>query len=308
MQDLRFQVSFEFATASETVNEVSLSQSLQKYLDTHNLEAKNDFQNKLISILKSNPRYDQIRYIDINGQEIIRVDQDNKTNEPKISQNLQNKGNRYYFLDTIKLLKGEMYVSPLDLNVENGIIEQPIKPTMRISTPVFHSDGSLSGIVIINYQAKDILDSFYEGQKHLVNKHLLFTNSDGYYFKGHDPEEEWGFMYKDRTDIKFSNNYPEAWQEIISNTGGIAKTSEGIFIFEKIFPIVDVQNLQDKADRNFSYFSRYLSINDFYMVIVLHQTNMDAIKEFWLEMLFFVILLLLPPISIIFKKNKSKSK
>ncbi len=33
---------------------------------------------------------------------------------------LQNKKNRYYFYDAFKLNRGELFVSPLDLNIENG--------------------------------------------------------------------------------------------------------------------------------------------------------------------------------------------
>lgn len=50
---------------------------------------------------------------------------------------LQYKGNRYYFKDSIGLEKDQIFVSALDLNVENGKVEIPHKPMIRFATPVF---------------------------------------------------------------------------------------------------------------------------------------------------------------------------
>ncbi|BCO08231.1 hypothetical protein GF1_06070 [Desulfolithobacter dissulfuricans] len=77
--------------------------------------------------------YDQVRLLDHDGQEIIRV---NATeNGPVIvpPEALQDKSQRYYFSDLRKLQKGEIYLSPLDLNVEHGEIETPHKPTLRLA-------------------------------------------------------------------------------------------------------------------------------------------------------------------------------
>ncbi len=43
----------------------------------------------------------------------------------------------YYFKDSIGLEKDQIFVSALDLNVENGKVEIPHKPMIRFATPVF---------------------------------------------------------------------------------------------------------------------------------------------------------------------------
>jgi PAS domain S-box-containing protein len=63
-----------------------------------------------------------------------------------------------YFQDTIRLAADEIYVSPVSLNEENGVIETPPVATMRIATPVFASDGKPFGIVIINADMRPALD------------------------------------------------------------------------------------------------------------------------------------------------------
>ncbi|MCI5137501.1 MAG: hypothetical protein D3922_03595, partial [Candidatus Electrothrix sp. AR1] len=73
--------------------------------------------------------YDQIRWIDETGMERVRVDY--APDGPKITPSdlLQNKHERYYVTETLKLSLGEIFISPLDLNIERGQVEYPFKPT-----------------------------------------------------------------------------------------------------------------------------------------------------------------------------------
>ena len=54
---------------------------------------------------------------------------------------LQDKGNRYYYHETAKLPKGEVYVSLIDLNRELGKLDLPLKPMLRIATPIRDAAG-----------------------------------------------------------------------------------------------------------------------------------------------------------------------
>jgi len=58
----RLQISFEFATASESVNDIVADQSFQKYIDTRNTLAKSEFEKSLMAMMENQPNYDQIRY------------------------------------------------------------------------------------------------------------------------------------------------------------------------------------------------------------------------------------------------------
>ena len=80
----------------------------------------------------------QLRYLDENGMEIVRIDRDSdKSIAYLVSKNkLQNKRERYYFKESENLKIGEFWYSKLDLNVEHGKIEEPLKPVLRIATPV----------------------------------------------------------------------------------------------------------------------------------------------------------------------------
>lgn len=124
--------------------------------------------------------YDQIRFIDVEGNEVIRINYDQDGAYLVDKANLQNKKDRYYFTDTINLKENEIYISKLDLNIENNVIEQPIKPMLRISMPYYDSNGVLKGIVILNYLANDLLNQV-EKVASTSNGNLFLLNADGYW-------------------------------------------------------------------------------------------------------------------------------
>src|SRR6202012_1635295 len=94
------------------------------------------------------PAYDQIRYIDEAGREVVRGNQGGVAVPPA---ELQNKAARDFFIKANQLPPGALYVSAFDLNVDNGRVVQPPKPTLRGAVPVFDSSGKRRGIYIINY-------------------------------------------------------------------------------------------------------------------------------------------------------------
>ena len=185
------------------------------------------------------PYYDQIRYIDESGKEIVRVDFDKNGISIPIRQ-LQNKQERYYFRDSIGLKKGEIYISPLDLNIEHGQIERPFKPMIRFATPVY-SFNQVRGIVILNFKAKVLLNTF-EREKLLENEvtHNFLIDENEYVLYGPDPEYLWGFMFQERKDNLFGHLYPDVGNLIQSESSGYHKTAEGVFLWETIDPFSNI--------------------------------------------------------------------
>jgi len=170
--------------------------------------------------------------------EIVRVNYNNGNPAVVPYEKLQSKQNRYYFRDTFVLSRQEIYISPLDLNIEHGQIEKPLKPMLRFGTPVFDSDNTKIGIIILNYFGKYLLEKA-NSLSHLSSVNLMLLNSEGYWLKGVIPEQEWGFMYKDKEDITFSSKYPDVWQQIITQGTGQFSTEDGLFTFATVQPLTD---------------------------------------------------------------------
>lgn len=181
--------------------------------------------------------YDQIRWLDLCGQERVRINFNNGYPSSVSSDKLQNKGDRYYFFDAVKLNKGEFFISPLDLNIEQGKIEQPIKPMIRIATPVFSYDFKKQGIILLNYYAEKLIDE-YEQAMGTASSRAWLLNRDGYWIKGPTPEMEWGFMYG-RNEASLAYLYPEAWKKVSSSANGQFEDKHGLWTFTTVYPLVE---------------------------------------------------------------------
>ena len=98
--------------------------------------------------------------IEDQGREIVRVDQSGPGGAVRVvpAAELRQVGDAPFFRDTINLTANEVYVSPVDLNEENGIIDNPPVPTMRIAMPMLAPDGQPLGIVVATADMRPALE------------------------------------------------------------------------------------------------------------------------------------------------------
>jgi diguanylate cyclase (GGDEF)-like protein len=178
--------------------------------------------------------YDQIRFIDVDGNEVIRVNYTDDGATLTDSDALQNKADRYYFTETIGLDDDQIYISKLDLNVENNQIEQPIKPMIRLATPYYGARGQLAGIVVLNYKAEDML-SQVEKIASTSQGQIFMLNADGYWlYNSGDSSKAWSFMDDNRREESFKNDFPDIWQTIQTEASGSVISDAGVFNYSKI--------------------------------------------------------------------------
>jgi signal transduction histidine kinase len=186
--------------------------------------------------------YRQIRYIDETGQEIVRINRDGQKISATPTAELSNKRNRYYFIKASQLSAGDIYLSKLDLNVENNIVEVSYVPTLRIATPVFSDTGKRKGIIILNYNAQNILSKVATETSNEYNTPFLL-NSEGYWLLGYTKDSEWSFMFPEMQQFSFESHEPEAWQDLLNaekNGQKIlqAETDLGFYTFG----VIDLKN------------------------------------------------------------------
>ncbi len=148
-----------------------------------------NYQNSIdtfCTIVQSDQRIMQLRYLDETGQERIRVDRAGMDALPVRVEGdrLQDKSHRDYFLESSKNSAGQLYISRLDLNIEHGMIEVPYKPVLRFALPVFEK-GQRRGIVIVNIFMENILQELVTSELfHLYlydgEECLLYSNDPAY--------------------------------------------------------------------------------------------------------------------------------
>ena len=179
---------------------------------------------------KDNPAYDKIRYIDENGKEIFRLNRGDVVVPP---DQLQDKSDRPFFQKTKDLDADQIYISPIDLNFDNGKMEMPIKPTVRVAMPVVDSTGRHRGIYVINYRAADLLDRLRQFVPRYAQR-LRVLNSEGYWLAAFNPDQEWGFMLPGRQDITLAKTDPALWAQITASPAGQVPYHGGYFTWKRI--------------------------------------------------------------------------
>ncbi len=206
--------------------------ALRNYL-SGSPDARRPLEEEFVLFCSRKGVYDQIRYLDIAGRERVRVNR-NKGQPASVPEDeLQPKAARYYFVQTMRLKRGEVFVSPFDLNVEHEQIEQPLKPAIRFATPVFDRDGRRRGILVLNYLGAGLLRKLGEVSVPFLGSAWLL-NRAGHFLRGPRPDDEWGFMLgHGRT---FAGYYPEAWKSLASQERGQVRTARGLFTFRALPP------------------------------------------------------------------------
>jgi len=198
--------------------------------------------------------YMQLRYIDEQGNELVRIDSDfGGENIRKVPEKgLQNKKDRYYFIETMALDKGELYVSDLDLNREGSPskIEIPHKPVIRYATPIFDDMGNKRGMVIANIFADSFLQTFHSISEkeniHDPGEEEFLLDKEGFYFLNPDKNKEWGSSRDLDTGKNIKNDFPENMiAPILSGENGITHMSQHNHIMSHSIVYPDKENKEE---------------------------------------------------------------
>ena len=128
-------------------------------------QGKPDAENTLTTLfellLVNNPAYLQIRLISANehGLEKVRVDRDKIGPVRVTGDNLQEKGHFPYVSQTLKMLRGSTFLSPIFINHELGSHVGLNQPTAIFATPVVDAANHTIGVIVINLDLKNAFDS-----------------------------------------------------------------------------------------------------------------------------------------------------
>jgi signal transduction histidine kinase len=246
-----------------------LRQARQK-ADAHRIHAATTrLERDYLTLATAYPHVYQIRYLAADGREIVRVDKKDERVFVVPTERLQDKGDRYYFRDTMRRKPGELYVSPLDLNVEYGQIEQPERPVIRVATPIGTGTGSNEGILIINLYADFLLEQIQQMAQSRGGTAFLFDRSG--HFLTRTAGNETGFAMQPVE--KLVERLGEAsLKQMLSEKDGTLSVAEAIFAhaairFGATYPVED--RLQWVIAIGFPEQKLFMSIFNLYVLYVI---------------------------------------
>jgi hypothetical protein len=217
--DLRFLTSNVVSGASGLVDDPSFQARLAANFST---------------LIRSKALYDQAAWLDMDGKERLRIKNTNGNPVPVPPRQLFSRADSGYFTETIKLNLGQIFMSPLQLSAENGVVEVPLKPVLRLATPVFDASGARRGILVLTYYAQKMLDEFTSSGA-AIQDHLMLVNEAGDWLHTADGRGEWGFMFGQEPG--FAVRYPSEWQQIRTEHEGQFESSSGLWTFRTVQPL-----------------------------------------------------------------------
>jgi len=202
--------------------------------------SKHDSMNELAenfkSLLLTKKSYEQIRLIGLHGKELLRVDFHKGRVKVIPDNELQNKSHRYYIKAAESLHDNQIYISPMDLNRENGKVVHPLDPSIRLITPVFDARGQKRGLLVLNVLVDSMMQRFID--KHAGFPHrCLLVNRQGEWLHGSGNTGSWDFLLAERRGKQFSDSFPEAWSFIGRHEHGQFFTKQGMFTFSTFHPL-----------------------------------------------------------------------
>lgn len=207
---------------------------LAEVLGNPSAENRHALSQLFVEFARSTASYDQISWLDERGAEQVRVDWHAGAPQVRAQAELQNQAQHYYFVETMNLDRGSFYLSRFDLNKDFGVVEQPLKPTLRGAQPVFDAQGKRRGILVLNYLGQVLLQRLAEVSRSYGNN-LTLVDHEGYWLLAAAEQDAWGFDLG-KPDATLASRHPASWQRMQSVRNGVFTDAAGVWAFATFDP------------------------------------------------------------------------
>jgi diguanylate cyclase (GGDEF)-like protein len=145
------------------------------------------------ALLRANPEYFQVRLISAtdHGVELVRVDRDGPGTLRIADADLQEKGHFPYVFQALPLRRGEVFLSKIGIDHEQGSHAALNRPALHVATPVAEGDGPAMALVVVSVDVERV----FAGLKADLPAHLklFLTNEWGDFLIHPDPGQAFGF-------------------------------------------------------------------------------------------------------------------
>lgn len=214
---------------------VAKNPTMKNYLQTKDQHKLYELNNIFLSIAGINTKIMQLRYIDKNGMEVVRVDRTNEQNEPFLVEKskLQNKKHRDYFESVAQLKEPKIWHSKFNLNIEHGKVEIPYRPTIRVAQPLFNQDNEFDGMIIVNMLTTNLFDSIRNSS---AFEHFIIDKEGNYIMH---TDDQYSFNKYKGISRTLNQDFSKDAIQLLSNPSKCDSCY--------VYPLNDILNNEDKA-------------------------------------------------------------
>ncbi|MBY6236325.1 sensor domain-containing diguanylate cyclase [Vibrio harveyi] len=207
------------------------SQSLYDYLRDPSDKNLAILQEVWSSVAVNQKWYRQIRFLNLEGQENVRINYDFKTGIAAPAQVLQDKSERAYFQFAQNLSNDQIGSWGIELERENSELVYPYSPSIRIMMPVA-MDGSREGYLVLNINVQYLSSRLNYSPVRDFNIELI--NQAGYYVASSHNDKLYGDIIPARSRFNFGLLHPKVWQNMGAEKMGYEYDGNHLVIFNTI--------------------------------------------------------------------------
>ena len=209
------------------------SSAMQLYLAAKKTSGKRsrvlltNLRNSIQQFTQQQQIYSAIRFLDLKGNEQVRVENSGGIATSVTKQKELGKRNtRDYFKETLSLKRNQIYISPLELRRNGNELVRPHQSTIRYSTIVRDENSNRQGVLVLNLNADALIGNVVGNKK--TKWTMVITDTDGYYYYHPDDSKRWSGPKNLNSQENIFNNKKLDLAAVKSSKQLIASESESM--------------------------------------------------------------------------------
>lgn len=212
--------------------------AMRDFTDTRSNSSKLRLEQFFLNLAKNQGFYQRIRVVNSSGLEVIRINYSNGVAVSVPAARLQDRSAEEYFRQTMQLEAGQLFISSLERDDNQGKDDMSHNTVLRIATPLFDSAGKRQGIIVLNYLATFLHRHYREAMVNSWGQAML-VNADGYWL--YRPAAENNGKTGAELGRSFAARFPEVWKQTLRQDSGIVRSQGGFFVFYTLQPADQLQ-------------------------------------------------------------------
>lgn len=219
----RQRIELSLASLAADASYLSEQDALRTYLANGDPDSLRRLESEYLAFARHRRFFDQLRFIGADGREIVRTRRADHIVELAPPGQLRNVADRPYVRETLKLGRGQTFMSELDSGAdEPDATTRPARPLLWVAEPVFDDSGTRRGLVVVDYLARRILARINDLRDPVAD--IWLVSSAGNWLLGSD---------RDRLDETFATAHPDVWQRMRVAPSGMVANELGRFTYQR---------------------------------------------------------------------------
>jgi len=183
------------------------------------------------SLLQRNASYAQVRWIDAQGMERLRFDMGSHGPQRVPDADLQRKRDRDYVREILASPPMALEISRLDLNIEHGTVERPLRPMLRAGIHLGPDGPGDRGLLVINVDGRSLMDALGV-QETVGGARRLLVSQDGDYLRAPNPDDDFGYLLDRPASVRAA--LPALWQAMLHSDRGQWNGDDALWAWARV--------------------------------------------------------------------------